>query len=273
MIDQEDHVGGEAMNTATALCKWGAKIQVSGNPLGQSEEANWIRNRAAELELPFQDIPESSVKLPICDIYVTSDGDRTMFGLNFTETGKFCQPNQIDLSTIKWITADAGNQDATQTLLQRAIHSEILVYAMDLNPPNNLPNGSFWQTSTDNIGQRGNIQSNLKLVKRMILEKNLFCIHSDGANGFIAGGPNQPPRHYAPFPASLVLDTTGAGDCFRAGMIYGLQQDWKLADCLKFASAAGCLNCRAFGATDGLPSVKEVQDLISANPQIAQSYE
>lgn len=56
-------------------------------------------------------------------------------------------------------------------------------------------------------------------------------------------------------------DTTGAGDVFHAGFIYGLWQKWPLRRTLEFASAAAALNCRAVGAR-GIAEVKEIETLM-----------
>ncbi len=211
--------------------------------------------------------------LPVCEIYVTPDGDRTIFGFGFNEAAKLCQPQKLDLKNVDWLTLDSGNRESSDVLISQAKELGIRIYAMDLLPNEKLPPNSFWQTSSDSIGRRGDIQKNVNLVKKMVKEQDVLCIHSDGANGFVAGGPNQPVRHYPPFPAESVVDTTGAGDCFRAGMLFGLNQNWPNSKSFQFASAAGCLNCRAFGATDGIPAIHEVEELIAKNPQIARSYE
>ena len=60
-----------------------------------------------------------------------------------------------------------------------------------------------------------------------------------------------------------VVDTTGAGDIFHAGFIYGLLQDWPLERQLEFACAAAALNCTAVGARGGIQSLDEIADLMS----------
>lgn len=47
-----------------------------------------------------------------------------------------------------------------------------------------------------------------------------------------------------------VYDTTGAGDAFVAGFLYGYFQDYSLDECLKFASASGSLTTTFYGGTD-----------------------
>ena len=60
-----------------------------------------------------------------------------------------------------------------------------------------------------------------------------------------------------------VVDTTGAGDAFHGGFIYGLlQAGWSLRQTARFANAVAALNCRALGGRRGLPTLSEVEALL-----------
>jgi len=64
-----------------------------------------------------------------------------------------------------------------------------------------------------------------------------------------------------------VVDTTGAGDIFHAGFIYGLLRGWELERQLDFACAAAALNCTAQGARGGIRSVEDVEKLMAGTPR------
>jgi sugar/nucleoside kinase (ribokinase family) len=53
------------------------------------------------------------------------------------------------------------------------------------------------------------------------------------------------------------VDTTGAGDVFHGGFIYGLLQNWEVAEILRFANAVAALKCRDLGGRKGIPTLEE----------------
>ncbi len=54
-----------------------------------------------------------------------------------------------------------------------------------------------------------------------------------------------------------VVDTTGAGDTFDAGFIYGFLNKWDLQRCLQFACVCGSLSTQAVGGTTAQPTLEE----------------
>ncbi|MHA1606548.1 MAG: carbohydrate kinase family protein [Candidatus Freyarchaeota archaeon] len=65
-----------------------------------------------------------------------------------------------------------------------------------------------------------------------------------------------------------VVDTVGAGDAWNSGIIYGLVKGLHVSDTLKLANAVAALSCTAPGAVEGLPTIREVNDLVSKFPHL-----
>jgi len=59
------------------------------------------------------------------------------------------------------------------------------------------------------------------------------------------------------------VDTTGAGDVFHAGFIYGLLQNWEVTEILRFANSVAALKCRDLGGRRGIPSLKAAQSFLN----------
>src|SRR5262252_7654948 len=88
ILEERKMIGGEAANTAMALTRWGARVALVGNALGDDEDGHLLRalfaRDAPEIDLRFvRTMPEA--RTPFCLCIATADGHRTMFGRGFTE--------------------------------------------------------------------------------------------------------------------------------------------------------------------------------------------
>lgn len=57
-------------------------------------------------------------------------------------------------------------------------------------------------------------------------------------------------------------DTTGAGDAFHAGFIFGMLRGEDLESCMKLGNAVAALKCRALGGRAALPTLDEVSEFV-----------
>ncbi|MFZ4506627.1 MAG: carbohydrate kinase family protein [Fimbriimonas sp.] len=273
-IESEDvMLGGEAANTAIALTSWGTEVTLAGNGLGTDADGDLLRSMVEARSLPLGLLRAGDQAAPVCEIYVTTDGDRTMFGRGFSHLSEPIPVEQLPYRKGDWFTAEPNLAGYARAVAAEAAHRGMKPYLMDfIRDDEPISPGSVWQSSTDWAGHRGNTQKNVQWVREWADRWGCTTILSDGPNGFVAGGPTLPTRHYPPFPAPSVVDTTGAGDMFRAGVLFGLQQGWDLARSLQFGSAAGCLKCGYFGANQHVPSVGEIEAHIAAHPDVSRAY-
>jgi sugar/nucleoside kinase (ribokinase family) len=58
-------------------------------------------------------------------------------------------------------------------------------------------------------------------------------------------------------------DTTGAGDAFHGGFLYGLLRGLDVETTLKVANATASLKCRSLGARTSLPTRGELHEFLS----------
>jgi ribokinase len=84
-------------------------------------------------------------------------------------------------------------------------------------------------------------------------------IISRGANGATAFSATE--RWDLPAEDMVVIDTTGAGDAFTAGVAFGMALRWPWPKTLRLANAMGGLATRALGAQAALPDWSEIYAL------------
>jgi sugar/nucleoside kinase (ribokinase family) len=58
-------------------------------------------------------------------------------------------------------------------------------------------------------------------------------------------------------------DTTGAGDAFRGGFLYGLLTGEEIETSMKFGNAVAAMKCSKLGARPGLPTKQQLEDFLS----------
>jgi len=81
-----------------------------------------------------------------------------------------------------------------------------------------------------------------------------------GARGVLVGAGSG-GLHQVSLPPVTPVDTTGAGDCFNAGLIAGLLQELPLPRAAALGCATGALSTGALGGTAGAPGLEKATDL------------
>lgn len=102
-------------------------------------------------------------------------------------------------------------------------------------------------------------------LRRLRQDHEGLLIVTRGAKGSLALDGDRLIR--SPGFAVIAVDTTGAGDVFRGGLIYALLRGWNTEESLRFANASAAVSCTRLGAMEGVPVLAEVEQLIAASPR------
>lgn len=266
-------LGGEAANTAAALVKWGAEPILHGNAVGRGPDAELLRRLLGEFGLAPGAWATDDGPPPVTRIYVAPDGTRTMFGHGFEGFAARVNLDDTPMPAGSWFTSDSNFGATSRDAICRAHAAGCQVLAMDFTRPDDpiLP-GMLWLCSTDWWGRRGDTEGNRTRLAAYAQDRGCTAILTDGANPPLLahGGTVVALPTYRVGP---IADATGAGDVFRAGLLFGLDQGWPLGRALAFGSAAGGLNCLAMGATTGLPTREQIEGLMAKQPEVTEVLE
>jgi sugar/nucleoside kinase (ribokinase family) len=80
---------------------------------------------------------------------------------------------------------------------------------------------------------------------------------SAGANGCDVCEPGSAAEHLPAIPVEVV-DPVGAGDAFHGGLLYALAEERDFRESLEIARRCAAMNCRRFGAREGMPNRAEL---------------
>jgi len=276
-IRSADILPGGQVATAVAACQqWGLRTRYVGK-VGDDAAAGIHRAEFARLGVETHLLTAEGCESQQAIILVDDAGERTVLWKR--DHGLTLRPDELRR---EWITdARALHVDGHDTAAAvaaagwaRAAGVPVIADLDDLYPGVGELIGKvdYLITSRDIPG---------RLVGEEDLSKSLPAVRSQygcrltaatlGQDGVLAWDGLQ--FHYAAAFRIEALDTTGAGDIFHAGFIYGLLQGWPVARQLDFACAAAALNCTAAGARGGIQSVENIEKLIATGARHQSAFD
>ena len=96
---------------------------------------------------------------------------------------------------------------------------------------------------------------------RKLIEKGVaYSIITLGSHGSILVTPDK-SLYYPSFKVDVV-DTTGAGDAFNAGLTVALSQGYSIEEAVKWGNACAALKITRIGAQSGLPNKHELEEFM-----------
>jgi sugar/nucleoside kinase (ribokinase family) len=273
ILEQDEFLGGEAANTACFLVMWRQEVALAGNSVGAGFEGENLRFKLLEKGLDVNLLPKHGTT-PVCDVYVDDEGDRTMFGLGFTDVGQHTSFDQLPLKSGHWFTADPNMSKTSREAIRYAHDAGMNLYLMDFFREDEfVPPGTICQHGTDWVGERDNPAANKEWVRNWTEKYQCITILTDGPYGAYLGQPGLEVIHLPPFPSDKMVDSTGAGDAFRAGVLYGLTHMWSIGHACRFGAASAAIKVQHLGATEVIPSLHEIRHFIHENERISQAYD
>lgn len=262
--------GGQVATTVVACQTWGLTTRYVGK-LGDDYASRLHAQEFLRVGTDAHLINVPGTPSARSLILVDSTGERTV--LCRRDERLTLQPEDLKREWI--VNARAlhvdGHDTAAATLAARWAREAGVLVTADLDDPYEgihdlLQNIDFLIVNHD-FPFRLTGQTDLKAALREMQRRfgSRIVAATLGHDGVLAWDGEQ--FHYAPAFRVRVADTTGAGDIFRAGFIYGLLQGWPLPRCLDFSCAAAAINCMAEGARGGISAVDQIETFMVATPR------
>ncbi|HWE83825.1 MAG TPA: PfkB family carbohydrate kinase [Terracidiphilus sp.] len=262
--------GGQAASTMVACSAWGLSARYAGK-LGDDDAGRLHRREFARVGVDARLIEVPNAASPQSLILVDGGGERTV--LCRRDERLLLRPGDLDREWIvqaRVLHVDGYETAAATQAAQWARAAGVPVIA-DLDEIYDgvrelLRNVDYLIVSRD-FPSRLTSERNLPDALRALREEYgcRLTAATLGQDGVLAWDGAK-LVHRAAYRVNVV-DTTGAGDIFHAGFIYGLLQGWPLERQLDFACAAAALNCISQGARGGICSVEEVERLMAETPR------
>ena len=275
---EAEHIwpGGQVATTVVACQSWGLRTSYIGK-LGD-DDASRLHAREfqrAGTEAHLINVPGAPSARSL--ILLDRTGERTV--LCRRDERMTLQPSELKREWIvnaRILHIDGHDTAAATLAAQWAREAGVLVTA-DLDAPYEgvnelLKNVDFLIVNHDfafHLTGETNLKTALREMQRRFGSR--LTAATLGHDGVLAWDGEQ--FHYAPAFRVSVVDTTGAGDIFRAGFIYSQLQGWPLSRSLDFSCAAAAINCMSEGARGGIRSVDQIESFMRTTPRYQEAEE
>jgi sulfofructose kinase len=267
--------GGQVATAVVACQHWGMSTRYVGI-LGDDAAATLHREAFTRASVEMQIINVPGGASPQSLILVDGGGERTV--LCRRDERVALKPGDLDRQWI--VNARALHVDGYDTEAAivaagwaRAAGIPVIADLDEVYPGLDLllENVDYLIVSRD-IPSRLMAEPDLEMALRQ-MQRRYGCrlaAATLGHEGVLAWDGKQ--LQHTPAYRVPVVDTTGAGDIFHAGFIYGLLQDWPLERQLDFGCAAAALNCTAVGARGGIQAVETIEEFMATGVRRDPAY-
>ena len=266
----ENHCG-EATGSALVLARFGAKVAIEGNWIGDNPECrrtlSFLQSRGIDcsglvVQPGYRGVTET----------VVSDGhSRTVFGrycdLLFT-TPQWPAPSLERIRSARVVCVDPAFGETTLLVARTATEAGLPLITSDapLNSP--LAELASVNVVSDELIRREYPEA----VKAESNRRALFADYARRSRGLLVFTSGSRPlwyartgdtsvREMAPFKVD-VIDSAGAGDSFRGALAYSVLRGWSDEMSLRFASAVAALVCTTAPGCVNSPTLEQVEQFL-----------
>ena len=268
--------GGNSLNTAVALRKMGDNVTVAGS-IGNDSLGNLVLQQLKDLNLNIDGVLQEQGSTDSTIIMRQKDEDRrflSSLGVGQKFTGKNISFDLIPQNGVVLIAGylKLANWDDEYLIdfLKEAKRGNNKVVLNVCNVINNLvnpkrvipllkyvdiflPNENEAFAITDHTDIKKQANSLMETgVKQVIITRGSEGLYYQNKNNQVKMGVIKVD----------VVDPSGCGDCFTAGILASLSRDWDYITMLKFGSAVAAIGATKLGCNTAIPNFNAVEQFL-----------
>ncbi|MDH5201931.1 MAG: sugar kinase [Nitrospirota bacterium] len=261
VLQWEEQGGGPVATALVALSRLGIKCRFHGI-IGDDLAGEKIRKSLIDEHVDVKGLlKRDSVSSQFAFIIIENSGKRTIFWKR--PSGDELRPEELGVDFLKhcnFLLLDGLMKDSSLYAAKKA---------KSMNIPVMLDAGRVREGMLDiakfcdyvvaseefakDLGWSENPEIFWKKLKKLRLNIVTITLGSRGSITFL-----KDKYFYIPAFRVETVDTTGAGDVFHGGYIFGILQGWNIMHTVRFASALAAMKCTKVGGRSGIPSLNEV---------------
>ncbi|MBE2200768.1 MAG: carbohydrate kinase family protein [Anaerolinea sp.] len=260
--------GGEALNSAIVLSRLGVSVQLDGNWIGDTPVGQRLLATIHHYGIDARRLRVEPGFAGVREIVFSDEHSRTIFG-NYVDllstTRKWNIPQKADLAKARIVCVDPPFHAESALVGAYAVELGVPFVSIDCPFDQELSRAAAAVILSGEFRNRQYPQAELsELFAEYQQRAQGLVVFTVGDDAILYGRRESPIRQFKPYPVK-VIDSAGAGDSFRAGVIYGMLQQWEDEQTIQYAAALAGLVCASFPGVLNSPTHAEVMRFIQAH--------
>jgi sugar/nucleoside kinase (ribokinase family) len=257
--------GGEALNSAIVLSRLGLSVQLDGNWIGDTAAGERLLATIRQYGIDAQRLQVKKGFSGVSEIVFSDEHSRTIFGKYvdlLSTTRKWNLPQKADLANARIVCVDPPFQAESALVGTYAVELGIPFVPIDCPYNQELSSAAAAVIISGEFRNRQYPQAKIsELFAEYHQRAEGLVVFTVGDEAILYGRRGAPGRQFKPYHVKVV-DSAGAGDSFRAGIIYGMLQPWSDDQTIQYAAAVAGLVCASFPGVLNSPTHADVMQLV-----------
>ena len=259
--------GGEATNSSIVLSGLGARVKLDGNWLGATDAGRRTKSLLDSYNIDTSRLPLTPGYEGAGEVVFAAEDTRTIFGSygQLLESGNWNRPQETDIVAAQVVCVDPFFGEASTRVAAIAAGAGVPAVTVDcLHDDALLGNVAAVIISQSYLQSRYPGEPLEDVFRQYQESTNGLVIFTLGNRPIWYGQTGQPAKHLEPYAVKAV-DTSGAGDAFRAGVAYGFLRGWDHDRTVDFSAALAAIVCTRSPGVLNAPGLDEVIALMGRN--------
>ena len=255
--------GGEGMNAALLLSALGLRVGLGGPHWGTQTAAGLARYSSLH-GIDVSSIERDESYPGVTDVVIVGGGKRLVLGafqrFFSDERARWSEPSEQLIQSARVVAIDPFFRESSERAAELSARYEKPYITIDCAYDSLLHAGA----AVNVLSREFRNQRYPDVEPRELFERYAERTRSGGLVIFTSGSGSiqywdgATVGVFEPYTVDA-KSTLGAGDVFRAGVVFGVHHGFAAAECVRYAAGLSALMCTRFPIADALPTLDDVE--------------